>query len=335
MTIDVQIKDRVRLNVNSDKETYHVVLDLSNSDLTYSVGDCVAVYPHNDPELVSAILGHFCSKGDEIVTDRKGDSYTFEDFLTRKANLLRSPKALGNGEHVLASLIMRSDLDPQSFSHLLSPLLPRFYSIASSMDVVGKEMHLTVVINENPPNFPIRFGTCSHYLCKRAPLFEPCITIYLQKAKHFYLSPESFKKPIIMIGPGTGIAPFRGFMQERILKGAHENWLFFGERREKFDYYYKDEWQKAIENGQLKMDTAFSRDGANKAYVQHRMLDKSRELWDWLERGSYLFVCGDAEKMAKEVDETLHTIIEREGQIDPKSYIKNLKTHSRYLRDIY
>ena len=335
MTIDVCIKERVRLNENSDKETFHIVLDLSNTDLTYSVGDCVAVYPHNDPDLIEAIMAHFGSNGEEQVVDRKGDTYSFADFLTRKANLLRSPKQLGSGDHVWAALQSRDDLNPQSFSKLLAPLLPRFYSIASSMEAVGKEMHLTVTINENPSHFPTKFGTCSHYLCKRAPLLEPCISIYMQKAKSFYLSPESFQKPIIMIGPGTGIAPFRGFLQERMKKGSSENWIFFGERREKQDYYYREEWQKAIEEGQLQLDTAFSRDGEEKAYVQHRMLEKSQELWQWLEKGAYFFVCGDAKRMAKEVDQTLQSIIEKEGRVDPKEYIKNLKKQKRYLRDVY
>ena len=180
----------------------------------------------------------------------------------------------------------------------------------------------------------MRYDTCSHFLCKRAPLFEKVVRLYHHRAKNFSLTPDSFEKPLIMVGPGTGVAPFRGFLQERLLRGAGENWLFFGERHRATDFYYEKEWGEAAARGQLHLETAFSRDGEKKVYVQHKMLEQAAPLWDWLERGAYLFVCGDAQKMAKEVDEALHMIIARAG-VDSKIYIKNLKLSARYLRDIY
>lgn len=321
MTFDVSIKERYRLNESSDKETYHLSLDLSGTEIQYEVGDCIAIYPQNDPILVQKILDHFASTGEEIVTDRKGVSRPFKTFLTSYANLLRSPKMLG--------------ADPQEFAALLPPLLPRFYSIASSMKKVGKEAHLVVKINENPAGSLTKYGTCSHYLCKRAPLGEPSIRIYHQKSKHFYLSLDSFAKPIIMIGPGTGVAPFRGFLQERMMQGSRKNWLFFGERHQAHDYYYEAEWKEAIADGFLQIETAFSRDREQKVYVQDRMMEKSALFWQWLEGGAYLYVCGDAKEMAKSVEEALHVIIEQNAKVDPKEYIRKLKREKRYLRDVY
>ncbi|MCP5469138.1 MAG: sulfite reductase [Chlamydiales bacterium] len=331
----IPIIERRRLNALSEKETYHLVLDISKTNLSYRVGDCVAIYPQNDPILVQDILDAMGATGKESVIDKKGNALNLRSYLSEKANLVRSPKKLGGGDHVLASLQQNCGISPQALVDLLSPLLPRFYSIASSMEAVGKEIHLTVSVNENPKHFPTRYGTCSHFLCKRAPLNEPILNFYLHPAKSFYLSPESFQKPIIMVGPGTGIAPFRGFLQERLLKQAHNNWLFFGERNQKKDYYYEEEWKAAVQKGALRLDTAFSRDTSQKIYVQDRLLENSHDIWKWLEDGAYFYVCGDAKQMAKSVDQALHTIVESEGKEDPKEYIKNLKRQNRYVRDVY
>ncbi|MCH9611382.1 MAG: Sulfite reductase [NADPH] flavoprotein alpha-component [Chlamydiales bacterium] len=329
MSYLVPIIDRVRLNEGSDKETYHIVLDLTHTDLSYSVGDCVAVYPENDPDLVEQIYSYFGKPNCSITY--KEQKWDFLEFLQKRANLLKAPKKLGIGDHVLDVLKRGEPIAPQEFASLLLPLLPRFYSIASAEEAVGRQMHLTVSINENPPHFPTKFGTCSHYLCKRVPLHQP-IQVELHKAKSFFLSPDSFQKPIIMVGPGTGIAPFRGFLQKRLQAGNRDNWLFFGERRKQYDFYYKEEWENA--QG-LTLDTAFSRDGEQKVYVQDRMLANSQKLWRWLEEGAYFYVCGDAKQMAKAVDQALKEIIESEGKVDSKEYIKNLKQQKRYLRDVY
>ncbi len=316
------IKERVRLNPGSDKETYHIVLDLKGSGIEYSVGDCVGVHPENDPHYVKTIVQ---TLGDHSV----------HDFLLKEANLHRIPKKL-LGEHPdLLTLLKCQNVHPTHLREKLLPLLPRFYSIASSKNHVGDEVHLTVALAQNPSDAPVPFGTCSHYLCHRAPLMSNAIPIFVQPSRHFYLPPESNESPIIMIGPGTGVAPFRGFMQERT---HHKNWLFFGERHEKTDFYYRSFWESHVAQNRLKIDCAFSRDQPEKVYVQHKMLQKSKELWQWLQEGAYLFVCGDASRMAKDVDKALQTIVEIEGGMDStaaKAFLRQLKSEKRYQRDVY
>ncbi len=322
----------------SEKETFHLELDLSNCGINYAVGDCVAIYPKNDPHLVQQILDNFPDDPDTIVKEE----ITFRDFLLNEANLIRAPRKLmeaaGKKGEYLTDLLP-CPLSAKEFCSYLAPIIPRFYSIASSMSEVGKSAHLTVTINKNPPGFPNLFGTCSHYLCHRAPLNEPVIKLYHHPSRTFGLPQEAKEKPIIMVGPGTGIAPFRGFMQERQLQGASaKNWLFFGEQREKSDFYYKEDWDQFQQKGLLQLDTAFSRDSTQKIYVQHKMLEKGAELWKWLQEGAYLFVCGDASKMAKDVEAALQKIIETEGKMstdDAKGYLKTLKKEKRYLRDVY
>ncbi|MCH9609238.1 MAG: Sulfite reductase [NADPH] flavoprotein alpha-component [Chlamydiales bacterium] len=333
----VSIKKREKLTKEgSEKETFHLTLDLEQAKIDYAVGDCIAIYPQNDPQLVASILSHFSESPDTLVNEEN----TFEQFLLHHANLIRAPKALyqklgvEKTDYLIA--LLPCSISAKEFCSHLSPILPRFYSIASSMHEVGKSADLTVTVNPNPDGFPIPFGTCSHFLCHRAPLDQPIIPIYHHTSSHFHLPKESYDKPIIMVGPGTGIAPFRGFMQERVARnGCSENWIFFGEQREAFDFYYKDEWQKYIEMNQLRFDTAFSRDGKEKIYVQDRMLENQEEIWKWLEKGAYFFVCGDAKKMARDVDLTLKQIIQNHTNIDPKDYIKKLKSEKRYLRDVY
>lgn len=335
-TFLARVKERYRLNrPGSDKDTYHIVLDLADSGFAYQVGDCVGVHPTNHPEKVEHILSYFGTSGHEEVTDRKGNTFPFHNFLSKHANLTYVGKKLLKiceveaATDVIDLLSKNPSLSPDLLSSHLLPLLPRLYSIASSLQEVGPEAHLTVQ----------RVGTCSNFLCHLAPLNKPIIPIYHQEGGDFTLHPDSRNKPIIMIGPGTGIAPFRGFMQQRV-RSAHakQNWLFFGERNRGTDFYYEEYWKKLEKGGHLKLDVAFSRDQSNKIYVQHRMLEQSRQLWEWLEQGAYLYVCGDASRMAKDVDATLHTIAQKEGNLSPleaKAHIKNLKREKRYLRDIY
>jgi sulfite reductase (NADPH) flavoprotein alpha-component len=310
-----KIKERYCLNPGSDKKTYHLIIDLEGSEISYAVGDCLGIFPQNDPSAVNALLDLVAVTGDTEIKDRHGAQHRLQEFFTSYANLSRIPQG---------------PLSVADFCKKLSPLLPRFYSIASSQKVVGQEAHLTVGLVD---------GVCSPFLCERAPLNEPILPVFHQTSRHFSLSPESFHKPIMMIGPGTGIAPFRGFIQERISqKTSHKNWLFFGERTRRHDFYYQRDWEPLISAGQLDLDCAFSRDQEEKIYVQHRMLEKSGEIWKWLSEGAYLFVCGDASHMAKDVDKALHMIVEREGQYSPleaKAYIKNLKHENRYQRDVY
>ena len=312
------IKERYCLNPGSEKETYHLVLDLAESGIEYAVGDCLGIYPQNDPSHVQTLIESLKATGEELVEDRQGASHTLHAFLTSQASLIRLPEAAED----LAT--------PKGFCKRLAPLLPRFYSIASSMERVGREAHLTVALID---------GTCSHYLCKRTPLGSPVLSIFHQPSHNFSLPAASFDKPIVMIGPGTGIAPFRGFMQERIAKQASEkNWLFFGERRYKTDFYYQSYWEQLVAEGKLELDCAFSRDQEERVYVQHKILNKSAQIWEWIGQGAYIFVCGNASRMAKDVDKTLHAIVEKEGNYLPaeaKAFIKELKKADRYQRDVY
>lgn len=327
----------------SEKQTFHLELDLTGTGIVYSVGDCLAVMPHNPPQLVATILDHFSPPSQTTIQTRTGEQLSAEIFLTTHANLLLPPRALTlrYGEALYLSHLLPSiDMPFEEFCHHLAVLIPRFYSIASSMREVGERAHLTVTLNRNPNNHPLDYGTCSDFLCHRAPLHQPMIAIAHHPARKFGLLPQSDTRPIIMIGPGTGVAPFRGFMQERVRRGASaKNWLFFGEQTEKGHYYYRHEWEAYQTMGALHLDLAFSRDTPSKIYVQHRMLEKQAELWHWLhnEEG-YLFVCGDATRMAKAVDQTLHDIVRLAGGLTPeqaKLYIKNLKSQGRYLRDVY
>ncbi len=318
------IKERYRLNLSgSDKETFHIVLDLQGSNIKYNVGDCLGIYPQNDPHSVSKLLILLGASGEEHIQDRKGDTYSLFEFLTFKASLLRIPEE-------------KNDL--QTFCSLLSPLLPRYYSIASAMDFVGHEAHLTVGLTKNSNETISPFGTCSHYLCYRAPVGEPKIAIFHKPSTQFYLPEEAMRAPIIMIGPGTGIAPFRGFMQQRMMQtGSSKSWLFFGERRGDTDFYYKDFWEHLVTQDQLRLTCAFSRSGSEKIYVQHKMREEGRELWEWIQKGAYVFVCGSID-MGKEVELTLQQLAEIHGMLsssDSKIFIRNLRKSKKYLRDVY
>ncbi|NGX54976.1 MAG: Sulfite reductase [NADPH] flavoprotein alpha-component [Chlamydiae bacterium] len=328
------IKERYRLNPLSEKETYHLVIDLQDLPIEYQVGDCLGIHPSNDPIAVEKILAALQATGEERVVGRKDAEYSFRTFLTQHANLYRVPlklQSLARAKDLVEFFNQKPEvsLTPQELTNLLAPLLPRLYSIASSMEEVGQEAHLIV----------LRTGLCSTFLCHKAPLNQPVIPIYHHKTRHFTLTPETHSKPIIMIGPGTGIAPFRGFLQERITQNhSKKNWLFFGERNQNADFYYQQELQQLVKKELLHLDLAFSRDQEEKEYVQHKMLAESSKLWQWLQEGAYLYVCGDAKVMAKDVDAALHQIIQSESQMsqsDTKTYIKNLKLEKRYLRDVY
>lgn len=308
--------ERTRLSSPSvEKQTFHIVLDSSAAPLLYEVGDCLGIYPENRRSDVESLLKRMALSGEERVADRGGEESTFREFLLKRANLERLPE----------------DLTPhtaQTLASLLPPLLPRFYSIASSRHLVGPEIHLLVGALEN--------GVCSDFLCTDAPLGTP-IRCFLQRARDFILPPHD--KPLIMVGPGTGLAPFRGFMQERELQGATgESWLFFGERHEAHHYYYREYWERLVHQGKLRLDLAFSRDTSEKIYVQHRMREAKEELWRWLQKGGYLYICGDASRMAKEVETTIKWIFQVVGghsEEEAKLNLKQLRKEKRYVRDVY
>ena len=311
------------------------------------------IYPTNEIERVDRVLAAVQASGDEIVVDREGEPLPFRKILTEKANLFRVTRKLltliaeksGNanlqellhpaekealktylGEADFLSLIesVPTFITPQTLCDHLGYITPRYYSISSSINEVKDEAHLTVAAT----------GFCSDFLCHKAPTGAPVIGIKHHSSDNFYLPADSFSKPIIMIGPGTGVAPFRGFLQERRKNFSKENWLFFGERTREHDFYYKDFFEELCASGFLELDLAFSRDTAEKVYVQHKIYEKRKRFIEWLEKGAYLFVCGDKEKMAKSVDQIIHQILEEEGH-DAKLYVKKLKEENRYLRDVY
>lgn len=357
----------------SEKNTYHIVLDLRDSGISYQVGDSVAVQPFNDPDVVEKTLAALKADGSEkVVSKHTGEPYTLRDYLYKKANLSEVPRKLiselsqrqvdpqkkvrleslfleGQKEmlkeyqaaHEVWDALMENaevTFSPQEFCLLLQPLLPRFYSIASAQAVVGDKVHLTVAELVYVTNDYVRRGTCTHYLCNIAPMHEFTIPVYIQPSQGFTL-PEKKGVPVIMVGPGTGVAPFRAFMQERLARGdAGNNWLFFGERHRQLNFFYEEYWQELIEQGQLRLETAFSRDQENKIYVQHRMLENGPELFSWLDQGGYFYVCGDAHRMAKDVDATLLQIVQIHGkcsEVAAKDYVKKMKAEKRYLRDVY
>jgi len=357
----------------SSKQTYHLSLDINGSELKYKPGDSIAIFPQNNPLLVQHILKRLSATGDEIITDKRtGKQITVEKFLTYHANLSRVTSSFlkvifenenllenknklndlfqkENKEKLLKYLAQNHpidvleeydvrDLTLQDVCAQFSPLLPRFYSISSAQSVHPDEIHLTVALYTFTHNGEQKFGVASHFLCNIASENETCIPMYIHPTQTFTL-PEDDQTPIIMVGPGTGIAPFRAFLQERLNSNTNtKNWLFFGERNKNSDFFYGDYFSDLEKQGKLKLSLAFSRDQEEKIYVQHKMIEESKEIWNWLESGAYFYVCGDAEKMAKDVENALLQIAKQEGNLtdeEAKQYLKSLRSQKRYRTDVY
>ena len=368
------IKERYPLTkTGSTKHTYHVSLDFNDAPIRFKVGDSIGIYPQNDPHLVQHLIEAISAQGNEIIHDpRTGTPLSLREFLSYKANLSRMTgsflklfyecETLHDKKNNLHRLLQQenkpllsqylSTHDPldlfkeyhdvrvplQELCAQFGPLLPRFYSVASSQLIFKNEVHLTVALFAFTHQGEQRYGVGSHFLCHLARINETEVPIYVQPA-HYFTLPTDDNAPIIMIGPGTGVAPYRAFMQERLAKGAQgKNWLFFGERNRKFDYFYEEDWEQWISQGKLKVDLAFSRDQSEKIYVQHRMYENAKELWVWLEEGAYFYVCGDAHRMAKDVEAMLQRIAQEQGSMSEeaaKAYVKNLRSQKRYLADVY
>jgi sulfite reductase (NADPH) flavoprotein alpha-component len=354
----------------SNKDTRHFEICLEGSGLGYEVGDSLGVFPANNPALVELVLEELGFTGEEPVTTADGAPASMRDALTKSFILTEPSKQLlqaiaerDSSGAFLANLFLpeektalenflwgRDVLDvlqeftaarftPEEFVKVLRKLQPRLYSIASSQRAVGESVHLTIAVVRYTVGHSKREreGVCSSYLAER--LNEGSVPVFVHTAKHFRV-PENPDAPVIMVGPGTGIAPFRAFLQERQATGANgPNWVFFGEQKSSTDYLYQDEFEAAVSSGILtKLTTAFSRDQAEKIYVQHRMLEHGAELFDWLQKGGYFYVCGDAKNMAKDVDAALHTIAEQHGNMTPelaKEYVDGLKKEKRYRKDVY
>ncbi|MDE3045107.1 MAG: sulfite reductase [Verrucomicrobiota bacterium] len=363
-----KIKERFLLNKpGSTKRTFHISLDLGQDHFPFQVGDSIAVLPMNDPALIEKILRYFHATGEESIFDtRSNRTLSLREILLFKANLakctssllklLRERGASGleeflipENKHLLTELLATHQLidllhlfpapiTPQELCAILLPLMPRFYSIASSPKVFPQEIHLTVAFLTYPVLGGTRQGVGSHFLCEYAQPQETSIPIYLQPSNGFTL-PADPEAPIILIGPGTGIAPFRAFLQERLaLQHKGRNWLIFGERNRATDFYYSDYWLELERQQRLRLSLAFSRDTAEKTYVQHRLWEERETLWKWLQEGAYLYVCGDAEKMAKDVDLTLQRIARECGHLPEdkaREYLKSLRHSRHYLQDVY
>jgi len=349
--------------VDSGKEIYHLVVDLQGSGISYEVGDCLAILPSNHPVKVDQLLKVLgLNVKDHLLDPRSGVEVEAGELLGKRLNINDCPLSLvkklaesqkeDNLQNLLNDKQKVKELDlvhflerygtgqlsVQEIVNSLRPMMPRFYSIASSMDTVGDEVHLTVALGKCFIDGVKRHGVCTDYLCHQVPLHQQELPVYLHPHRGFTL-PGNHTAPIIMVGPGTGIAPFRGFMQQREKVAAHpKHWLFFGDWTKENHYYYGDYWENLASKGMLRLDLAFSRDQAEKIYVQHRMHENGKELFAWLQEGAYFYVCGNASKMAKDVDQALHQVLEEHGNLsseDAKAYVKQMRSDKRYLRDVY
>lgn len=360
------------LNLNgrgSNKETRHLELSLEGSGLTYEPGDSLGIYPENDPELVEQILVEMNWNASELVTvNKQGEEKTLKDalftsfeitvltkpLLEQAANLSANQELqdLVKPENIekLREYVQGRDLldllrdfgpwtaSAQEFVSILRKLPARLYSIASSITANPEEVHLTIGAVRYDSHGRERKGVCSILTAERLKAGDT-LPIFIQHNPNFKL-PENPETPIIMVGPGTGVAPFRSFMQEREETGVEgKAWMFFGDQHFVSDFLYQTEWQKWLKDGVLtKMDVAFSRDTAEKVYVQHRMLEQSKELFAWLEEGAVVYICGDEKNMAHDVHQTLLSIIEKEGSLgreDAESYLAKMQKEKRYQRDVY
>lgn len=358
------------LNLNgrgSNKETRHLELSLEGSGLSFQPGDSLGIYPENDSELVELLLGELKFNPDESVTiNKQGEVRSLRDAFTTyyEITTLTKPllekvakltgnndiqELLTNSEKVKSYLDGRDLLDvvrdfgplnssAQEFVSILRKMPARLYSIASSLTANPDEVHLTIGAVRYNAHGRDRKGVCSIFIADRLQPGDS-VPIYIQNNENFKL-PDNSETPIIMVGPGTGVAPFRSFMQEREEIGAEgKSWMFFGDQHFVTDFLYQTEWQKWLKDGVLtKMDVAFSRDTAEKVYVQHRMLEQSKELFQWLQEGAHLYICGDEKHMAHDVHQTLIGIIETEGSMsreDAEAYLADMQQQKRYQRDVY
>ncbi|AVH37403.1 reductase [Pseudomonas monteilii] len=350
------VENRLLNGPGASKETRQLVFDLSGSGFSYAAGDALGVWPRNCPTLVDELLALTQLDGQAMVELKGQPAMPLAEALQAHLEIAKvTPQQLqafaGSAPDLQRLLqpeckaelqdwlwgrqlvdVLRAfpqKLPLASWLDLLKPLQPRLYSISSSPLAHPDQVHLTV----STVRYGERKGVCSSFLADRAQALK--VAIFPQVSKHFRL-PEDDSVPVIMVGPGTGIAPFRAFLEEREARGAKGgNWLFFGEQYAATDFYYQDQLQAWQASGHLRLDTAFSRDQAEKIYVQQRMLEQGAQLWQWLEAGAYFYVCGDAQRMAKDVDAALREVIAAHGGVDADAYMEALSKAKRYRRDVY
>ncbi len=353
----------------SDRDVRHLEFSIeeaaAHSGLDYEPGDALGVWPQNPPQLVDAILRELDLDGDAVVA-HSTDTLPLRTWLGSRRELTRLSRpfiashaaqagsdALNrmlapDQRDALTALLAQSQIldllrahpgawSAEALIDALRPLQPRLYSIASSRKVVGDEVHLTVAHVEYRHSDELRWGAASHFLADAEEGAR--LPIFIERNERFRL-PADTSRDVIMIGPGTGVAPFRGFVQERSVIGARgRHWLLFGNPHARSDFLYQVEWQDALKHGQLdRLDLAFSRDQAHKVYVQHKLREHGRALYDWLESGAHLYVCGDATRMAKDVHTALIEIVAEHGGKsldDASDYVNALGSQGRYARDVY
>ncbi len=352
----------------SEKETRHIELTLDEG-MTYTPGDAVGIDPENRAAAVAEVMAELGFKGDERVLDHYKAEISLEEALRTRLSIgklargsLKQYAKLAPGLEGLQAMVNPENkalaeeycwgrefidlvtdypgvvAEPQQLFHVLQRLVPRMYSIASSQRVHRDNVQITVRVIRYESHGRSRQGVASGQLGERA-LVGTTMPIFLHANGNFRL-PEDTSAPIIMIGPGTGVAPFRAFLEERQATGqTGDNWLFFGDQREKLDYLYRDQFHAMHKDGVLtRLDTAFSRDQPRKVYVQDRMQEHAADLFEWLERGAYFYVCGDVTRMAKDVETALLDVIARgsHGTLDQAAeYLAAMKKQKRYQRDVY
>ncbi|GGF26591.1 sulfite reductase [NADPH] flavoprotein alpha-component [Halobacillus andaensis] len=365
-----EILENINLNGRgSNKETRHLELDLEGSGLQYEPGDSLGIFPQNDPVLVDQLIQAMGWNPEETVTiNKQGEIRSVREALTthfeitsltkpllEKAAFLSSNEALKKlikpeSSQELREYIEGRDLidlvqdfgpwegSVHDFITILRKIPVRLYSIASSSEANPDEVHLTIGAVRYDAHGRPRSGVCSVQCAERS---EPgdTLPVFIQRNQNFKL-PENPETPVVMIGAGTGVAPYRAFLEEREeAEASGESWLFFGDQHFVTDFLYQTEWQQWLKEGVLtKMDVAFSRDTDEKVYVQHRMLEHSKELYEWLQGGAHVYVCGDEQYMAKDVQDTLLTILKQEGQLTDEQadqYLADMRKAKRYQRDVY
>ncbi|MBP6507686.1 MAG: sulfite reductase subunit alpha [Opitutaceae bacterium] len=368
-------ENRLLSKPGSGKETRHFVVNIAGSGLRYEVGDSLGVFGANRASEVDELLRLVGADGSEPVAPvmlKLTAPISLREALTSRLALAGpTPKIIGTlaakatdpaekarlaglltpeSKDLLAGYLDEREyvdllaefpsakLTPQELVDHMRRLMPRLYSIASSPKVYPTEIHLTVAVVRYTTNQRERVGVCSSFLADRVQVGTTLTPVFVSHS-HFG-PPEDQSKDCIMVGPGTGIAPFRAFVQDRIAGGAAgRNWVFFGDQKQATDFLYSEEWTEYATKGQVaRLDLAWSRDQLHKIYVQDKMRESAAELWSWIRGGAYFYVCGDAKRMAKDVDLALHEIIAQQGGLDAAAaadYVKQLKKDKRYQRDVY
>lgn len=368
-------ENRLLNKPGSSKETRHLIVDLADSDLTYKAGDSLGICPTNREIDVATILTRLRATGDELVSPamlRLAEPIPFRDALLHRLSLgsptlklvqLLAAKVTDAAEktkldelltpeskEVLATFLADREyadllnefpsatITPQELVDLMRKLMPRLYSVASSAKVHPRHVHLTVAVVRYRTNDIDRVGVCSGYLAERVQVNDTLVPVFVSNSN--FGPPQDGAADCIMVGPGTGIAPFRAFMQERVASGdTGRNWIFFGDQKSHTDYLYEEEWNDYLAKGQLhRLDLAWSRDQEVKVYVQDKMRANAAEIWAWINGGGFFYVCGDAKRMAKDVDAALHEIVAEHGKMtaeEATAFLRQLRKDKRYQRDVY